>query len=97
MSRLIDADALKQKINTVFWTEIEKIIDSMPTIDAVPIEHINLMNLVEVVRCKECKWKAEDNSCDLNCRIDYLDGTETDMWFYVNDDDYCSYGEREGE
>ena len=49
---------------------------------------------VDIVRCKECKWRTDDNACDLNCRIDYLDGTETDMWFYVKPNDFCSYGER---
>ena len=44
MMRLIDADALKEKINTVFYSQIGKIIDDAPTIDAV-----------EVVRCKDCK------------------------------------------
>lgn len=41
MSRLIDADALKANINTAFWTEIEKIIDSAPTIEVpewIPFE-----------------------------------------------------------
>ena len=33
--RLIDADALKEKINTTFWSEIGAIIDNAPTIDAV--------------------------------------------------------------
>ena len=32
--RLIDADVLKANINTAFWSEIGKIIDSAPTIDA---------------------------------------------------------------
>ena len=53
MGRLIDADVLKEKINTAFWSEIEKIIDSAPTIDAV-----------EVVRCKDCKhchYEQEDD------------------------------------
>lgn len=36
MSRPIDADALKEKINTAFWSEIEKIIDSEPTVDVRP-------------------------------------------------------------
>ena len=42
MSRYIDADALKANINTAFWSEIEKIIDSAPSID--------------IVFCKECKY-----------------------------------------
>lgn len=35
MSRYIDADALKEKINTAFLSEIGKLIDNAPTIDAV--------------------------------------------------------------
>lgn len=38
---MIDKDVLKQRINTAFWSEIENIIDSAPSID--------------IVRCKECK------------------------------------------
>lgn len=41
LSRYIDMEWLKQKINVVFWTEIDKIIDSAPSID--------------IVRCQECK------------------------------------------
>ena len=33
--RPIDADALKEKINTAFLSEIGKLIDNAPTIDAV--------------------------------------------------------------
>lgn len=53
-----------------------------------------IANMVEVVRCKECRWY--DNGQN-----------ESDSWNYctrhfehyidVNDDDFCSYGEREGE
>lgn len=39
MARPIDADALKANINTAFWSEIGKIIDSAPTIDAVSVVH----------------------------------------------------------
>ena len=41
MSRWIDADALIEKINTAFWSEIGKVIDDAPSID--------------IVRCKECR------------------------------------------
>ena len=48
MTRLIDADALKGRINTAFFSEIGKIIDDAPTIDAV-----------DVVRCKDCRhWRT---------------------------------------
>ena len=33
MGRLIDADELKKKINTAFWSEIGKLIDDAPTIE----------------------------------------------------------------
>ena len=58
---------------------------------------VRVYDMGEIVRCKECKWWREDKSCDLNCRIDCLDGTENDLWFYTKPDDFCSYGEREGE
>ena len=50
--RLIDADALIDRINIVFLTEIGKIIDDSPTIDAV-----------EVIRCKDCRWYDKDKWC----------------------------------
>ena len=56
--RLIDADALKANINTAFWSNIEKIIDSAPTIDAV-----------SVVRCRDCKWFATDNLREDYCSL----------------------------
>lgn len=43
MSRWIDAEWLKQNLNLSFWSEINKIIDSAPSID--------------LVRCDECKYK----------------------------------------
>lgn len=64
--RLIDADALKEWIDeyvSVFkksdTREIKGYVEHQPTIDAIPIEHINLLNLVSVVRCKECKHREE--------------------------------------
>lgn len=88
MSRYIDAEWLKGEIRKAFPSfymrvEINTLVNLAPSID--------------IVRCSECKWRKADNSCDLNCRIEYLDGTETDMWFYVKPDDFCSYGEREEE
>ena len=42
-SRYIDADALKQNFNTVFYSQITKTIDSAPSID--------------IVFCHECKFE----------------------------------------
>ena len=46
---------------------------------------------VEVVRCKECKWKRKCDDGDDTC------GRPIGIMYIVNDDDYCSYGERETE
>ena len=39
--------------------------------------------IVEVVRCKDCKHQNEDGDCDIH-----------DEWFTRTPDDFCSYGER---
>lgn len=61
--RLIDANALKEKINTTFWSEIGAIIDNAPTKDAV-----------EVVRCKDCRWYERHKAKIFEncCRNNYL-------------------------
>lgn len=61
--------------------EIEYALDNIPTADAV-----------EVVRCRDCrhykfynlspKWEAKKKSCLRAAKLN------------VNEDDYCSYGER---
>lgn len=82
--RLIDAEALKTRINfsvTITGKDnalevkrlmelYNKAIDNAPTIDAV-----------EVVRCKDCKHR-DLFSCPL---------AEND---FQKDEDYCSWGER---
>ena len=51
MSRYIDAEWLKGQINTTFWAEIGKIIDSAPSID--------------IVFCKECKYRDKHHYCGI--------------------------------
>ena len=42
---------------------------------------------IDIVRCKECKWYSDMCGC-----------TEHDeVYLVTNPDDFCSYGEREGE
>lgn len=53
------------------------------------IEALPIANVVEVVRCKDCKFRGTDdcsNSYYLECEGAYVDPME--------DDDFCSYGER---
>nr|DAN23859.1 MAG TPA: hypothetical protein [Caudoviricetes sp.] len=94
--RLIDGDKLqefpiranrcdKEHANTHFINGIESVMEYaelLPTVDAVP-----------VVRCKECKWFADNN-----------DGEWFGCWLFQTiriipedapkPDDFCSYGER---
>ena len=101
--RLIDADALLKTLgmaeecgkcqnsrNALFCALSSEMVDvceaitDLPTVDAVP-----------VVRCKECKhnWGKEHskfyNPEDIVCDYWATDG--------LNDDDFCSYGERSDE
>ena len=106
MGRYIDADALIKTVDDFpncynGWSDtydkayIIEAIEEAPTIDAIPIEHINLMNLVEVVRCKECRFClvgiARAQYSNGKQRIENL--CEKHKWS-VRADDYCSYGER---
>ena len=85
--RLIDADALKSKVQAQEWKRdpavmlaldwIYMLINEQPTIDAMP-----------VVRCKECKYyenprlKVFENCC------------RKDLLTPMKPNDYCSYGEK---
>lgn len=74
--RLIDAEPIEIRYNTetLGRREMYEMVKNAPTIDAVP-----------VVRCKDCKWKANtigDSWCDFH------------EFTILSDDDFCSYGER---
>ena len=85
--RLIDADRLSESIyNNVpapyedaSWAKENCLaeIEAAQTIDAAP-----------VVRCRECKYRFENNGHSKNgCPI-----IDANIW--MDDDDFCSYGER---
>lgn len=68
---------------------IEDCIDNAPTVDAV-----------EVVRCKDCKhWHEETGWCNQHSHFIGEKGEachpwESNDWKMLNEDDFCSYGER---
>lgn len=76
--RLIDADKIPytdlSEGHGVCWVTFMDWIDKMPTAD-----------VVEVVRCKDCKWYHE-----IGCAIKIVDESDE-----PKDNDYCSFGERE--
>lgn len=55
-----------------------KELKELPAVDAVP-----------VVRCKDCKSKFFNEDLEMNCCLVWGDGYEV-----VQDDGFCSYGER---
>lgn len=77
--RLIDADALKIEIACVFGSNPKYInwLNHAPIVDAVP-----------VIRCKDCKhWACDDSES----YCDELGIFNTDM------NSYCSYAKRKEE
>ena len=79
MSRLVDADDLKKRL----W-EKSKAQHPTPLVEhdfRELIEEAPTVDAVEIVRCKNCKWWT-----GIECANRDID--------VVNDEEYCSYGER---
>lgn len=70
MSRYIDADKLQEEFKKLHGGKRSLLIDIAPTAD-----------VVEVVRCKDCKHRKKNTFCLHNMR-------------YEDDNGFCSYGER---
>ena len=90
MSKLIYADSLRQDILALpncyngFSDTYDKaciigVIDEQQPVDAV-----------EVVRCKDCKYKNLSDICE---RFEVKAGDYT-FWYHVEDNDFCSRAER---
>ena len=62
-------------------TSLQEVLEDTPTVD-----------VVEVVRCKDCKWYAPNNDHSwLGCTFDTRCPEDE-----PRADDFCSYGERKG-
>lgn len=58
-------------------------------------DFINANDVVPVVRCKDCKhYKAQEKSAHWENKIKYCCRVAT---LKVNDNDFCSYGERKAD
>lgn len=80
--RYIDADKLIQRFRPftdVFGTKMVH-IDSVVHV----IKNEPTADVVEVVRCKDCKWYH-----GIGCAINIVDESDE-----PKDNDYCSFGER---
>ena len=89
--RLIDAHKLWDVMNkatlhhivtNTLWNTMKSVIENAPTIDAV-----------EVVRCKDCKYKRLYDEDDTKYYYCALEDRPNRNWS-VDDTDYCSWGEK---
>ena len=94
MSKYIDAEFEIDHYTSMTTHPTPDVTEQDKRNSLIILDALRMAKSIDIVHCGECKWRKTDNSCDLNCRIEYLDGTETDVWFYVKPDDFCSYGER---
>lgn len=96
MTRLIDADALKEHIKQyTIHSGIQvsldryalKVIEEEPTVDAVP-----------VIRCKDCKHVSiVDCYAKHGKYVTFYTCTRNNVGIDMNADDYCSKGRRKDE
>lgn len=89
MARYIDADKIHQLVNETFkddvpyeWAWTLTAIDNRPTAD-----------VVEVVRCKDCKYYCFSDRRNPNAPK--WCGASREYNEYPEPNDFCSYGERE--
>ena len=77
--RLIDADALIK----------EACVDgAYGYVDAKQIADAPTIDAIKIVRCKDCKYRFKNNGHSKDgCPI-----IDANIW--MDDDDFCSYGER---
>ena len=85
--RLIDADRLSEAIHENVSALYEDAVcakeDCLTEVYAAPT-----VDTVPVVRCRECKYRFKNNGHDKSgCPI-----IDANIW--MDDDDFCSYGER---
>ena len=88
MSRWIDADALYETLCHL-WDKS----DSEDFEKGVFRIVINAPS-IDIVRCGECKYSSDDGT--YGCMADHFNGLD-DVYHRMYADDFCSYGEREGE
>lgn len=91
MSRYIDKDkALEFVLNNTPH------INGETTMECVEraIREIPTADVVEVVRCRDCKFATEYCHGDYECRCPHTPWASDEYAIPCNANDFCSYGER---
>lgn len=87
MSRWIDYDAIDYR-NDRLHDKSEEFLNGV----IYMAQRIEEAPSIDIVRCKECKY-ASDNKV-YGCMLNHFNN---DDYHRMYADDFCSYGEREGE
>lgn len=101
MSKYIDADELKVFMRTMLTGNdlytpngIDEFVDGLPAADVVKRVYRGRRpsdDLIKVVRCKDCKYQNKgQNESEMWNMCEYRSW----LYFPVNDEDFCSKGER---
>lgn len=90
MAKYIEQDAIYRKLEERYkYSSGEAHQAYSQAID--DLLSIPVIDMVEVVRCEKCKYHIYDSEYDRH-RCNRLLST-----FKIENDDFCSYGEREGK
>ena len=92
MARYIDADSLLKRMFPYDLVDKKQYaLNAQAVYNA--IESSSTADVVEVVRCKDCKWYAPNNDGFwYGCAFDTRNGADR-----PSDNDFCSYGERKSD
>ena len=88
MNRWIDADHLRKWILS-WWERTEPTSEFLKGGDI--LNQIDREPSIDIVRCRECRYWHSGECWGIPYRGDYDTSIDTKA------DDFCSYGEREGE
>ena len=91
MARYIDTEKISMRLPVfayegdylVYMTDVRKAIAQTPTED-----------VVEVVRCENCRWYAVDSNKHGFCMRPWSPSMWRDETGHLHPDDFCSYGVR---
>lgn len=88
MADYIDREELLKELHRRHWEVMVDFIEMEFPVVKERIDDMPSVDAVEVVRCKDCKYNGKPY-CDLLT-------TGSRDW-YINDDDFCKWGERRGQ
>jgi len=100
MSKYINADELIKAIETELWDW--KTVDGIKSSTVLKqtisdIKNMPSADVVEVVRCKDCKYYTDYMAYTKSFKSHYCSGGFVDSNMALHPDDFCSYGERKGK